>query len=244
MSVRLNLIAAAAIYLSILLVNVLMPDHPARVGESKDVFNFFLSAVLLILILLAVTCRFRRCSSPRLTSMIEVSIIVGCVFLVWLVSLSKFDLMDGLRYPSPNLVFDVYRRDMNLLVIGSAGESVVKLVQGYLIAVAVAVPAGLICGRYRFLLDRAYPVAKILAPIPPILFVPYALDLLPTLTAGTIFIIFIGAFWPIFINTIYGVLNLLVNIKTVECRRRAAGRSLSVVNTHKRDLEAHALLSY
>jgi len=198
----------AAIYLLTLLVNILTPDHPARAGESKYVFNLFLGCVASAAIFFAVVSKFKKFSPQRFSSLTEVIAIVGLVFLFWLVGLSKLDLMDGLRFPSPNLVFDVYKRDERLLLLWSVPESLGRLTQGYLLAVAIAIPAGLVCGRYKFLLDRTYPVAKILAPIPPILFVPYALDALPTLTAGTLFVIFMGAFWPIFINTMYGVFSL------------------------------------
>jgi len=36
-------------------------------------------------------------------------------------------------------------------------------------------------------------------------YIPYAIALLPTFTHSSIFVIFIGAFWPLLINTVAGV---------------------------------------
>ncbi|MFA5384840.1 MAG: ABC transporter permease subunit [Eubacteriales bacterium] len=47
-----------------------------------------------------------------------------------------------------------------------------------------------------------------LGPIPPIVYIPYAIAILPTFKASSIFVIFIGAFWPVFINTLNGVFNI------------------------------------
>jgi len=48
----------------------------------------------------------------------------------------------------------------------------------------------------------------VLGPIPPIVYIPYAIAILPTFKAASTFIIFIGAFWPVFINTLNGVFNV------------------------------------
>jgi len=50
------------------------------------------------------------------------------------------------------------------------------------------------------------PFFHAVSPIPPTMYIPYAIALLPTFKTASIFLIFIGAFWPILLWTIQGVL--------------------------------------
>lgn len=44
--------------------------------------------------------------------------------------------------------------------------------------------------------------------IPPIVYIPYGIALLPTFRSVSIFVIFLASFWPIFAGTMSGVLNV------------------------------------
>jgi NitT/TauT family transport system permease protein len=46
--------------------------------------------------------------------------------------------------------------------------------------------------------------SRLAAPIPPTIYIPYAIALLPTFRTAAGFVVFIGAFWPIFLNTTAG----------------------------------------
>lgn len=197
------------LYAAMFLVNQYVPDAAVRLGEPKLMFNGFLLLMFTGLTSFTVFGHLmRKQPEGRVAAVMDVGLILGVLFFSWLVSLSKLGQLDVLRFPSPNVVFDIYRADFKLLVTASMTASVLRLIQGYAIGTALAIPWGLVCGKNLTLHDRWYPIAKILAPIPPILFVPYALELLPTVDAAVIFVIFIGAFWPILVNTIYGVRNI------------------------------------
>ena len=43
-----------------------------------------------------------------------------------------------------------------------------------------------------------YKLGKFFASIPPVVYVPYGIALLPTLRSVSIFVIFLAGFWPIF----------------------------------------------
>ena len=47
-----------------------------------------------------------------------------------------------------------------------------------------------------------------LGAIPPIVYIPYAIALLPSFRSASIFVIWSGAFWPIFVNTVSGVVTI------------------------------------
>ncbi len=83
-------------------------------------------------------------------------------------------------------------------------HSFLILVPGYLLAVFTGIFWGILVGSTGWLQRAFNPFAKVAAPIPPTIFIPYAIALLPTFRTSAIFVVFIGAFWPIFISTASG----------------------------------------
>jgi len=78
------------------------------------------------------------------------------------------------------------------------------LVPGYLMAVFAGIFWGILVGATEWLQRAFNPFAKVAAPIPPTIYIPYAIALLSTFRTSAIFVVFVGAFWPIFINTASG----------------------------------------
>src|SRR5260370_8881343 len=76
---------------------------------------------------------------------------------------------------------------------------------GFFIAITVGVPLGLMIGKYRRIRDLFMPVIEILRPMPAIAWVPMSIMLWPNNEAAIVFITFIGAFFPILLNTVHGV---------------------------------------
>lgn len=82
--------------------------------------------------------------------------------------------------------------------------SLVRFLLGFLLAVAVAVPLGLLIGFSRYANALARPTVEMLRPIPPIAWVPFLL-LAFGFFYGPIVTIFVGVFFPILSNVIFGV---------------------------------------
>ena len=78
------------------------------------------------------------------------------------------------------------------------------LVPGYFSAVVLGILWGLLVGTTGWLHRTFSPFARAAAPVPPTVFIPYAIALLPTFRLSAIFVVFIGAFWPEFLNTAAG----------------------------------------
>lgn len=97
--------------------------------------------------------------------------------------------------------------------------STARVIAAVLVAVAVAIPLGLTIGTSRRWEDALFPALETFRPVPPVAWVPLALLILPTFRSGVLFVVFIGAFFPILINTIEGV-------KTVEEEYVRAASSL------------------
>lgn len=73
------------------------------------------------------------------------------------------------------------------------------------VAALLGVPLGLAMGRSAVINDIAGPYIEILRPIPAVAWIPMAIIMWPTNEESIVFITFLGAFFPIVINTIHGV---------------------------------------
>ena len=96
---------------------------------------------------------------------------------------------------------DAYSR--TLLVHLSASLS--RVYGGFAIAAAVALPLGLMIGRIplvRLLLD---PTLQVLRPIPVTAWLPLSMIIFGLGPRSAFFLVCLGAFYPILINTIFGV---------------------------------------
>lgn len=80
-----------------------------------------------------------------------------------------------------------------------------RIMIGYALAVAIGVFLGLLMGRSRLARDFLMPYIEILRPIPAVAWIPLAILMWPTEEASIIYITFLGALFPICLNTIHGV---------------------------------------
>lgn len=137
----------------------------------------------------------------------DVSAIIFAVLLAWYLTTTRFVVLDKMLFPQPEAVLKLFVAELPDMLKGLV-NSLILLVSGYLLALATALPLGLLVGWRARLFHAVNPFTKVLGPIPPIVYIPYAIALLPSFRAASIFVIFIGAFWPIFINTVNGVFNI------------------------------------
>ncbi len=79
---------------------------------------------------------------------------------------------------------------------------------GFSIAALIAIPLGIAMGHSRRLDRQLSPLIGILRPIPPVAWIPITLLWFGVTNAQQYFIIFIGTFFPILLNTIAGVHNV------------------------------------
>jgi ABC-type nitrate/sulfonate/bicarbonate transport system permease component len=102
--------------------------------------------------------------------------------------------------------------------------SLLRVALGYSLAAATAIPFGVLMGMSKGLRTIVDPLVEIVRPIPPLAWIPIAILWLGIGMRSAAFIIFIGAFFPILLNTISGVLSvsrILVEVsRTLGARRR------------------------
>lgn len=94
----------------------------------------------------------------------------------------------------------------------------------YLLATVLGIGIGALMGRSRLAQDLVTPYIEILRPIPAVAWIPLAILMLPTEESSIVFITFLGAFFPIVINTVAGVGQTPKNLVQ-------AARSLGAGNT-------------
>lgn len=79
-----------------------------------------------------------------------------------------------------------------------------RIIIGVFIALPLGVVMGMIIGFSKFGENFFQPIMDILRPIPQITWIPISILLFKTTEGSIIFITFIGAFFPILVNTIAG----------------------------------------
>ncbi|NHZ39099.1 ABC transporter permease [Massilia aquatica] len=90
------------------------------------------------------------------------------------------------------------------LLIDTAG-SMYRVVVGFVIGAGLALPLGLAMGSSRTMYNWLNPLMQVLRPIPPIAYIPLAILWFGLGNAPAVFLIAIGAFFPVLMNTIAGV---------------------------------------
>jgi nitrate/nitrite transport system permease protein len=83
--------------------------------------------------------------------------------------------------------------------------SIARVLTGYLIAVAVAIPVGFLIGMSPLMSRALDPFIQIMKPISPLAWMPLALYTIKDSGISAIFVIFICSVWPMLINTAFGV---------------------------------------
>jgi len=145
-------------------------------------------------------------SARRITSGDLAALAYG-FFLAWHLSTAHAHLLDAVFFPPPETILRLFFHELPTMAAGAVG-SLSKLAVGYVLALAAGVSLGVLFGSHRRLFNAAAPFAKALGPIPPIIYTPYAVCFLPGLVTAQIFVIFIGAFWPVFLSTLNGIQNI------------------------------------
>ncbi len=90
------------------------------------------------------------------------------------------------------------------LIIDSLG-SLYRVVVGFAVGAGLALPLGLAMGASRVVYAWMNPLVQLLRPIPPIAYIPLSILWFGLGNPPAIFLIAIGAFFPVLMNTIAGV---------------------------------------
>jgi len=98
------------------------------------------------------------------------------------------------------------------LLHGHVLASLVRVFGGFFFAAVTAIPLGILMGWNRPLRIVVTPFVEILRPIPPLAWIPIAILWFGIGIKSAAFIIFLGVFFPILLNTVSGVLSADVRL--------------------------------
>jgi NitT/TauT family transport system permease protein len=83
--------------------------------------------------------------------------------------------------------------------------SIKRILIGFALATGLGIVLGAFMGRSKFIRDLIVPYIEILRPIPAVAWIPLAILMWPTEESSIIYITFLGALFPIVLNTVHGV---------------------------------------
>lgn len=83
--------------------------------------------------------------------------------------------------------------------------SMERILIGFALATGIGIALGVVMGRSKIARDLVVPYIEILRPIPAVAWIPLAILMWPTEESSIIYITFLGALFPIVLNTVHGV---------------------------------------
>ncbi len=142
------------------------------------------------------------------SSMLLGSFTLVCIVLLWHV-VTTFKLEFYIRFsniPTPlEVLSKVYEVNATPKFAINLGISLKRILLGFAIATILGIILGVLIGRYQRIKTLLLPALEVFRPIPAIAWVPISIMLWPSNEVSIVFITFLGAFFPILLNTISGV---------------------------------------
>ena len=144
------------------------------------------------------------------------AIVLGISFPILLVLLwDRAVALTGTRLiPSPYqvavMMYDfsfggVYDDAFSGTILIHVWKSVQRVYGGFFLAALIAVPLGMMIGRIKILRQLLDPTISLLRPIPVTAWLPLSMIFFGLGPNAAIFLVFLGAFYPILLNTMFGV---------------------------------------
>jgi NitT/TauT family transport system permease protein len=83
--------------------------------------------------------------------------------------------------------------------------SMQRILIGFALATSLGIVLGVMMGRSKLIRDVVTPYIEVIRPIPAVAWIPLAILMWPTEESSIIYITFLGALFPIILNTVHGV---------------------------------------
>ena len=129
---------------------------------------------------------------------------IATVLAVWW-AVTASGLVGKVLLPPPlEVLTSFYQAAMDGSLAKHVGVSFLRVIEGFALALALAVPVGVLMGSFAVARGLIDPLVELLRPIPPIAMIPLAILWFGIGELSKVLIIAYGAFFPILINTIAG----------------------------------------
>ena len=186
----------------ILLLVQLLPDR-----STKEVCTGALIAFAIGLEAVTIGLSFLMKKKESLSLLLD---IVGFIFVlltIWSLATAKWNVLNDMLFPAPGKVLHQFAEDRDKILV-NIKSSLGITIKGFLLASLAAIPLGLFLGWNARLGGAATYISKFFSSIPPIVYIPYGIALLPTFQSVSVFVIFLATFWPVFAGTMSGVMHV------------------------------------
>ena len=204
----------------VLVILIFMPSL-----DSVDSYISFL--VVAVVIEIAVIAK--RKSSVAC----DIGIILYLFLIIWEYITAKAGVKNTMLYPAPENVFGIFIKDYAKILEGVL-SSLKLLFIAFGIAIVLGVGLGLFVGLSDRLSGTLLPIVGVISPIPPVIYSPYAVALLPSFRAAAIFVVTLTIFWSMF-------MSMVLSVREIDKKIMDSARTL---NLSKGSMILHVLIPY
>jgi NitT/TauT family transport system permease protein len=99
----------------------------------------------------------------------------------------------------------IYDDAFSATILTHIWKSMTRVYGGFFMAAIIGIPLGMMIGRMKLLRELLDPTINLLRPIPVTAWLPLSMIFFGLGPNAAIFLVFLGAFYPILLNTIFGV---------------------------------------
>lgn len=156
-------------------------------------------AIILIIVEIRFIFSLRKKSKAQAAK--DITAFVFIAAFVWELVVSRLNLLPYVFVPALENVFYVFVQDYRLIIAGFFSSMYLLLV-GMTSSIVIAVILGTLVGWNPRLTKAIYPIAKAVSTVPPLIYTPYVVLIMPTFRMASIFVIFLTNFWSTFMGAI------------------------------------------
>jgi NitT/TauT family transport system permease protein len=164
-------------------------------------------------------------------------ILPAALVVLWHVAVTQRWVTEGI-IPSPATVLESWRTwifgSQTAMLSPYSGTwldnvtySTRRVLQGFALAALVAIPLGLMIGWNRMVARLVDPSIQLFRPVPITAWLPFAIAVFGIYDASALFLIGLGAFYPIVVNTTHGVRD--TNLLLLRAARMMGARRFTVL---------------
>lgn len=136
----------------------------------------------------------------------------GGLFLLWELA-SRFGVVNPNVFPAPTTAIIGTLQTVPLAdILGHVSISLLRIIWGFALGAILGVVIGIASGWYRGLGVLTRPLIELLRPIPPLAWIPMAIIWFGLGEPSKVFVIFLGAFFPVVTSAYEGMVGIDPNL--------------------------------
>jgi len=192
--------------LAVLINYYLIPDN--SIYGKTSAYPILIAVILLYYTVRWIILRLRNHgkfdeyvrSAPKLFALL-------IAFTLWDVLTAKTKILPAPYFQQASRIVDALAGNWQTLIIDML-YSLRLLFLGYICGLAAGFLTGMVAGWYPKVRYWVMPIVKKIGPVPSTIWIPFILILIPTLFAGSVFLIAFGVWFPVTLMTATGIMSV------------------------------------